>query len=65
VAPVAAALADRRSPVIMLAGGYLVQAAAMAATAAAIIAGAPLAAYAAGAEPGSRDIPEPGAAEPG
>ncbi|MFI5080861.1 MAG: MFS transporter, partial [Streptosporangiales bacterium] len=47
VAPVAAALADRRSPVIMLAGGYLVQAAAMAATAAAIIAGAPLAAYAA------------------
>ena len=47
VAPVAATLADRRSPVIMLAGGYLVQAAAMAATAAAIIAGAPLAAYAA------------------
>src|SRR6478672_9974819 len=38
VAPVAATLADRRSPVIMLAGGYLVQAAAMAATAAAIIA---------------------------
>jgi hypothetical protein len=47
VAPVVATLADRRSPVIMLAGGYLVQAAAMAATAAAIIAGAPLAAYAA------------------
>jgi len=47
VAPVAATLADRRSPVIMLAGGYLVQAAAMAATAAAITAGAPLAAYAA------------------
>src|SRR5690349_3821995 len=47
VAPVAAAVADRRSPVIMLAGGYLVQAAAMAATAAAITAGAPLAAYAA------------------
>ena len=47
LAPVAAALADRRSPVVLLAGGYLVQAAAMAATAAAIIAGAPLAAYAA------------------
>ena len=47
VAPVAATLADRRSPVIMLAGGYLLQAAAMAATAAAIIAGVPLAAYAA------------------
>jgi MFS family permease len=47
VAPVAATLADRRSPAIMLAGGYLVQAAAMAATAAAIIAGVPLAAYAA------------------
>ena len=46
-APVVATLADRRSPVIMLAGGYLVQAAAMAATAAAIIAGEPLAAYAA------------------
>lgn len=40
-APVVATLADRRSPVIMLAGGYLVQAAAMAAAAAAIIAGAP------------------------
>ena len=47
LAPVMAMLADRRSPVIMLAGGYLVQAAAMAAAAAAIIAGAPLAAYAA------------------
>jgi MFS family permease len=46
-APVVATLADRRSPAIMLAGGYLVQAAAMAATAAAIIAGVPLAAYAA------------------
>ena len=45
LAPVMAMLADRRSPVIMLAGGYLVQAAAIAA--AAIIAGAPLAAYAA------------------
>src|SRR5512140_682718 len=47
VAPVAATVEDRRSPVIMLVGGYLVQAAAMAATAAAIIAGVPLAAYAA------------------
>ncbi len=47
LAPVVAALADRRSPVVLLAGGYLVQAAAMAATAAAVIAGAALAAYAA------------------
>lgn len=47
VAPVAASLADRRSPVVLLAGGYLAQAAAMAGTAAAVIAGAPLAAYAA------------------
>jgi MFS family permease len=47
VAPVVASLADRRSPVILLAGGYLAQAAAMAGTAAAVIAGAPLAAYAA------------------
>src|ERR1700761_5394628 len=47
VAPVAAALADRRSPLFLLAGGYLVEAAAMAGTAAAIGAGAPLAAYAA------------------
>jgi len=47
VAPVAASLADRRSPVVMLAGGYLAQVAGMAATAAAIGAGAPLAAYAA------------------
>jgi MFS family permease len=47
VAPVTAAVADRRSPVILLAGGYVVQAAAMAGTAAAIGAGAPLAAYAA------------------
>ena len=44
-APVAAAVADRRSPVILLAGGYLVQAAGMAAAAAAILAGAPVAAY--------------------
>ena len=47
LAPVFAALADRRSPVVLLAGGYLVQAAAMAATAAAIAGGVPLAAYAA------------------
>jgi len=47
LAPVMATLVDRRSPVILLAGGYLVQAAATAATAAAIIAGLPLAAYAA------------------
>ena len=47
VAPVAASLADRRSPVVMLAGGYLTQVAGMAGTAAAIGAGAPLAAYAA------------------
>jgi MFS family permease len=46
VAPVVAAVADRRSPAVLLAGGYLVQAAAMAATAAAVSAGAPLAAYA-------------------
>ena len=47
LAPVFAALADRRSPVVLLAGGYLVQAAAMAATAAAIAGGVRLAAYAA------------------
>jgi MFS family permease len=47
VAPVVAAVADRRSPVVLLAGGYLVQAAGMAATALAVIAGVPLAAYAA------------------
>ena len=35
LAPVAAAVADRRSPVVLLAVGYLVQAAGMAATAAA------------------------------
>jgi hypothetical protein len=46
VAPVVAAVADRRSPAVLLAGGYLAQAAAMAATAAAVGAGAPLAAYA-------------------
>ena len=43
----ATAIADRRSPVFLLAGGYLVQAAGMAATAVAMIAGVPLAAYAA------------------
>ncbi len=42
-APVAAAVADRRSPVVLLAGGYLVQAAAMAGTAAAVGVGVPLA----------------------
>jgi hypothetical protein len=42
LAPVAAAVADRRSPVILLAGGYLVQAAGMAATAAAVVVGARL-----------------------
>jgi MFS family permease len=47
LAPIAAAVADRRSPVVLLAGGYLVQAAGMAATAVAVIAGAPIAAYAA------------------
>ena len=46
VAPMVAPIADRRSPVVLLAGGYLVQAAAMAATAAAVFVGAPLAAYA-------------------
>ncbi|HTQ90286.1 MAG TPA: cyclic nucleotide-binding domain-containing protein [Streptosporangiaceae bacterium] len=46
VAPMVAAVADRRSPAALLAGGYLVQAAAMAATAAAVGAGTPLAAYA-------------------
>jgi len=46
LAPVTAAVADRRSPVILLAGGYLVQAVAMAAAAAAIFAGVPVAAYA-------------------
>ena len=47
LAPVFAAVADRRSPLVLLAGGYLVQAAAMAATAVAIVGGVPLAAYAA------------------
>ena len=47
LAPIAVAVADRRSPVFLLAGGYLVQAAGMAATAVAVLAGVPLAAYAA------------------
>ena len=47
VAPLAASVADRRSPVLLLAGGYLGQTAGMAGTAVAIAAGAPLAAYAA------------------
>ena len=47
LAPVVTAVADRRSPVFLLAGGYLVQAAGMAATAVAVMAGVPLAAYAA------------------
>src|SRR6266567_656256 len=46
-APVAAGVADRHSPVVLLAGGYLAQAAGMTATAVAIAAGAPFAAYAA------------------
>jgi MFS family permease len=47
LAPVFAALADRRSPVALLAGGYLVQAVGMGATAVAVAADVPLAAYAA------------------
>jgi MFS family permease len=46
-APLVASVADRRSPVVLLVGGYLVQAAAMAGTAAAIGTGARWAAYAA------------------
>ena len=45
LAPVAAAVADRRSPVVLLAGGYLALAVAVAAIAAAVWLGAPLAAY--------------------
>jgi hypothetical protein len=45
LAPVAAAVADRRSPVGVLVGGYLVQVAGMLATAVAIGLEAPLAAY--------------------
>ena len=46
LAPVFAALADRHSPVVLLTGGYLVQAAAMGATAVAITGGVAVAAYA-------------------
>jgi hypothetical protein len=44
-APFASSVADRRSPVVLLAGGYLAQAVGMAATAAAVMAGATTAAY--------------------
>jgi hypothetical protein len=47
LAPVVAALADRRSPVALLTVGYLLQAVGMGVTAAAVILHAPLAAYAA------------------
>jgi Cyclic nucleotide-binding domain/Major Facilitator Superfamily len=46
LAPVAAAVADRRSPIGVLVGGYLVQVAGMLTSALAIALGAPLAAYA-------------------
>ena len=46
LAPVAAAVADRRSPVGVLVGGYLVQVVGMLTTALAIAVNAPLAAYA-------------------
>jgi hypothetical protein len=45
LAPVAAAVADRRSPTALLAGGYLALAAAVAAIAAAVLLDVPLAAY--------------------
>jgi len=45
LAPVMAAIADRRSPVVLLAGGYLVQAAGLAAAATAFFAGVPVAVY--------------------
>ena len=47
VAPLVASVADRRSPVLLLTGGYLAQVAGMTGTAVAIGLGAPLAAYAA------------------
>jgi MFS family permease len=47
LAPVVAAVADRRSPAALLTVGYLLQAAGMGATAAAVILHVPLAAYAA------------------
>jgi MFS family permease len=46
LAPIGAAVAERRSPVILLARGYLVQAAGMATMAAAVYADVPVAAYA-------------------
>jgi MFS family permease len=46
VAPFMAAIADRRSPVFLLAGGYLVQAVLTAAAAVAVVAGVPAAVYA-------------------
>ena len=46
LAPVMATVADRRSPVVVLAGGYLVQAAGMAAAAVAVFAHVQIAAYA-------------------
>ncbi len=46
LAPFAAAVADRRSPVVVLAGGYLLQAVAMAGIAAAVLLRVPLLAYA-------------------
>src|ERR671913_99908 len=46
LAPVAAAAADRRSPVAVLVGGYLIQVAGMLTTALAVAVEAPLAAYA-------------------
>jgi hypothetical protein len=45
-APLVAGLADRRSPVLLLAGGYLALAVGVAAAAGAVVAGVPLAAYA-------------------
>ena len=49
LAPVAAAFADRRSPVVLLAGGYLALAVTVGAITAAVLLGAPLAAYGCGA----------------
>ena len=45
-APFTAAIADRRSPVFLLAGGYLAQAVLMAAAAVAVVAGTPVVVYA-------------------
>ena len=63
LAPVFAAVAARRSPVVLLAGGYLGQAAGMGATAVAITAGVPMAAYAA-AWSLPRPSPRPGRPSP-